>query len=75
VFALPVWLAALWPRTISPGCGEAALGGWGVVLAGVLLALLHEARCRRQRALGMATLPPTVLKSASACAGGPEAES
>jgi hypothetical protein len=76
IVALPVWLAAVWPRGISSSLREAALGGWGVGLAVVLLALGREAWCRRQRALGMATLPPVVLKRRpGACAGGPEEES
>src|SRR4051794_38375942 len=76
VFALPVWLVALWPGRTSTGFREAALGAWGAGLLVVLLALVHEAWCRRQRALGLASLPPAVLKSpSSACAGAPEAES
>jgi hypothetical protein len=76
VFALPVWLAAVWPGRVSPGLREAALSGWGVGLALVLLAVAHEAWRSRQRALGMAGLPPAVLKTpAGACAGDAEAES
>jgi hypothetical protein len=75
IVALPVWLAAVWPRRMSPNLREAALAGWGVALAVVLLALGHEAWCRRQRALGMATLPPTVLKRSGACTDGPDEES
>ena len=76
VFAFPVWLVALSPGRLSAGFRDAALGAWGAGLVVVLFTLAHEARCRRVRAVGMATLPPAVLKTPpGACTGGPEAES
>src|SRR4051794_14450304 len=62
-FAFPVWLVALQPGRFSPAFRDAALGAWGAGLLLLLLALAHEARCRRRRAQGMATLPPAVPKS------------
>ncbi len=79
ILGVPLWVALIWPASISPGARLLVETVWALAFAGVGLALLWEAWWRRQRARHIAKLGPlpvlrTPVGTAQACASAADEE-